>query len=119
MSDSFTIAMAGLGLAAVIVMPEQGPTAWLRERVLTRAGRGPFDCMLCLAPWAGLAAWGIDRIAPVGAMGALIAPGLVAGLMAIDRNRVTRVKRCVTCGGRNGAKEEGARGGQEGASQRP
>jgi hypothetical protein len=48
-----------MGLTILIVWPETGPSAWLRERVvrpiLPGRAKGALDCYICLGFWAGLA----------------------------------------------------------------
>lgn len=51
--------LCGLGLTILIVWPDGGPSAWLREKVLRRilVGRAGemLDCYVCFGFWAGLA----------------------------------------------------------------
>jgi hypothetical protein len=48
-----------MGLTVLIVWPQSGPSAWLREsvlrRVLPRRAREVLDCYICLSFWFGLA----------------------------------------------------------------
>lgn len=51
--------LSAMGATVLIVWPETGPTAWLREKVLRRVlpGRvgGVLDCYICMSFWMGLA----------------------------------------------------------------
>ena len=51
--------LSSLGLTILIVWPQEGPGAWLRERVLRRVLPGKakevLDCYICLGFWSGLA----------------------------------------------------------------
>lgn len=53
-----TILLSAMGLTILVVWPQSGPTAWLRERALRPllAGRAAevLDCYICLGFWAGL-----------------------------------------------------------------
>jgi hypothetical protein len=50
--------MSSMGLTVLIVWPQDGPSAWLRERVLRRVLWGKagqvLDCYVCLGFWSGL-----------------------------------------------------------------
>ena len=51
--------LSGLGLAVLLVWPQSGPSAWVRERLLRPAlGRNMveiLDCYICCGFWSGLA----------------------------------------------------------------
>jgi hypothetical protein len=49
---------SSMGLTILIVWPQEGPSAWLRDHALRRLlpsyARGALDCYVCLGFWAGL-----------------------------------------------------------------
>ncbi len=51
--------LSSMGLTILIVWPDSGPSAWLRERclrpLLPSAAKSVLDCYLCLGFWVGLA----------------------------------------------------------------
>lgn len=51
--------LSSMGLTILIVWPQSGPGAWVRELVLRRIlpskARGVLDCYVCLGFWTGLA----------------------------------------------------------------
>jgi len=51
--------LSSLGLTILIVWPQEGPGAWIRERVLRSVLPGKakelLDCYICLGFWSGLA----------------------------------------------------------------
>jgi hypothetical protein len=51
--------LSSMGLTILIVWPQDGPAAWLREEVLRRALPGKakevLDCYICTSFWSGLA----------------------------------------------------------------
>ncbi|MBI1374568.1 MAG: hypothetical protein GC159_17765 [Phycisphaera sp.] len=53
-----TMLLSTVGLTVLIVWPQNGPTAWLRERVLRRmlpaSAAGALDCYICFSFWAGM-----------------------------------------------------------------
>jgi hypothetical protein len=50
--------LSSMGLTVVLVWPQAGPSAWLRERVLKAVlparAAGVLDCYICFGFWAGL-----------------------------------------------------------------
>lgn len=54
-----TFLLASVGLTVLIVWPETGPSAWLREKVLRKLLPGQavkvLDCYVCLGFWVGAA----------------------------------------------------------------
>jgi len=50
--------VASMGLTVLIVWPQEGPGAWVRERALRRVLPGKakevLDCYICLGFWSGL-----------------------------------------------------------------
>lgn len=88
MSHALTIAAAGFGLACLVVIPADGPAAFLRESILEPGWRlaralvrskllwrwprqGPHDCLLCCTPYAAAVCWVVAFIAP-SAIGELV-----------------------------------------------
>lgn len=75
-------AVCGLGLAAVVVVPKNGPTAWCREKArpaLKRiGGEGVLDCVLCLCVWGALVAWAMLLLTgwSLGVAAVMATPGL-------------------------------------------
>ena len=57
-ADIASLVLASVGLTVLIVWPESGPSAWIRDRVLRRllpAKTGDvLDCYICCGFWAGL-----------------------------------------------------------------
>ena len=51
--------LSSMGLTVLIVWPQDGPGAWVREGVLRPAlpekAKGVLDCYVCLGFWSGLA----------------------------------------------------------------
>ena len=51
--------LCSVGLTVLLVWPQTGPGAWVRDRVLRRLlprrARDVLDCYICLGFWAGLA----------------------------------------------------------------
>ena len=51
--------LSSMGLTILVVWPESGPGAWVREQVLRPAlpstARGALDCYICLSFFSGLA----------------------------------------------------------------
>jgi hypothetical protein len=56
--DLATYILSVMGLTVLVVWPEHGPTALLRDRVLKRflpaAARGVLDCYICCGFWCAL-----------------------------------------------------------------
>jgi hypothetical protein len=56
-ADFLAYLLSSMGLTILIVWPQTGPSAWVRERVLRRAlpGRAKevLDCYICCGFWAG------------------------------------------------------------------
>jgi len=52
-----------MGLTILIVWPDEGPSAWLRENIfrplLPGKAKGVLDCYICLGFWAGLVMSGL------------------------------------------------------------
>ena len=50
--------LASMGLTILVVWPQDGPGAWVRESVLRRLLRGQaksvLDCYICMSFWSGL-----------------------------------------------------------------
>jgi hypothetical protein len=50
--------LASMGLTILIVWPADGPTAWIREKILRRLipkqVAGVLDCYVCMGFWSGL-----------------------------------------------------------------
>ena len=50
--------LSAAGLTILIIWPQTGPGAWIRERVLRRLLRGSaakvLDCYICFSFWCGL-----------------------------------------------------------------
>lgn len=59
LANLFTLLLSAVGLTVLIVWPQTGPSAWLRERVLRpllhARVREVLDCYVCLGFWTGLA----------------------------------------------------------------
>ena len=61
--------LSAMGLTVLVVWPQTGPGAWLRDRVLRPAlpagAREALDCYICCGFWAGLAMsplwWAFER----------------------------------------------------------
>jgi hypothetical protein len=61
--------LSAMGLTVLLAWPQDGPGAWVREKVLRkllpRAVGGVLDCYVCLGFWAGLllspAGWWLYR----------------------------------------------------------
>ena len=51
--------LSAMGLTILIVWPAQGPSAWLRDKILRRmlwpTARDVLDCYICLGFWTALA----------------------------------------------------------------
>ena len=51
--------LSSVGLTVLLVWPQTGPGAWVRDRVLRRLlprrARDVLDCYICLGFWVGLA----------------------------------------------------------------
>lgn len=85
--DSLTSLLAfllsSLGLTVVIVWPQDGPSAWFRERLLrprlSSAVVGVLDCYICCGFWVGLLLapiWWIFAHEPWLWSGCLMTPGV-------------------------------------------
>jgi len=75
--------LSAMGLTIIIVWPQDGPGAWVRERLLRRVLptrlQGVLDCYVCTGFWAGLAispAWWIMCHAWWAWSGCLMVPAL-------------------------------------------
>jgi hypothetical protein len=59
MTELLAFLLASMGLTILIVWPQDGPGAWLRENVLRKAlpgkGKEMLDCYICSGFWCGLA----------------------------------------------------------------
>jgi len=59
LADYLAYLLSSVGLTVLLVWPQTGPGAWLRDRVLRRVlperARGVLDCYICLGFWSGLA----------------------------------------------------------------
>ena len=68
-SDLLAYLLSAMGLTVLVVWPQTGPGAWLRERVLRPSipprFRGVLDCYICCGFWSGLALsplwWVLER----------------------------------------------------------
>ncbi len=53
-----TLLLSTMGIAVLIVWPEAGPSAWLRDRVLRRilpkSAQVVLDCYICAGFWCGM-----------------------------------------------------------------
>lgn len=83
MADLLALLLTSVGLTVVIVWPEDGPAAYLRDRVIRviipRPARGVLDCYICLGFWVGLVlspAWWIVSGSYWSWFGCLMTPGL-------------------------------------------
>ncbi len=51
--------LSSMGLTILIVWPQDGPGAWVREQVLRHVlpekAQGVLDCYVCMSFWSGLA----------------------------------------------------------------
>lgn len=58
LADVTSLLLSSVGLTVLVVWPENGPMASLRERVLRpmlpTAAREVLDCYICMGFWAGL-----------------------------------------------------------------
>jgi hypothetical protein len=59
--------LSAMGLTVLIVWPDKGPTAWLRDTIFRKLlpvkAQGVLDCYICLGFWIGLALeWPFWRI---------------------------------------------------------
>lgn len=58
MANLVALALSSMGLTILIVWPQGGPGAWLRERLLRPLLPGKtkdvLDCYICLSFWTGL-----------------------------------------------------------------
>lgn len=58
LADWFSYMLSAMGLTVLIVWPQSGPGAYLRERALRRAlparAAGVLDCYICCGFWCGL-----------------------------------------------------------------
>ena len=58
MSDLLAYLLGSMGLTVLIVWPDEGPSAWIRERILRRIlpgkARQILDCYICLSFWTSL-----------------------------------------------------------------
>ncbi|MHB1769408.1 MAG: hypothetical protein ACYCUV_16330 [Phycisphaerae bacterium] len=54
----FAYVLSAMGLAILVIWPEAGPGAFLREKVLRKAipqfAHGVLDCYICFGFWTGL-----------------------------------------------------------------
>jgi hypothetical protein len=54
-----TYVFAAMGLTILIVWPADGPSAWLRDKIVRKllwpSARGVLDCYICLSVWVALA----------------------------------------------------------------
>ena len=59
MASLLSFLLASMGLTIMVVWPQDGPGAWVRERVLRRLLPGKakevLDCYICTSYWTGLA----------------------------------------------------------------
>ncbi len=57
-TDFLAYVLSAVGVTVLVVWPENGPVAFVRERVLRRLLPGPaksvLDCYVCLGFWSGL-----------------------------------------------------------------
>jgi hypothetical protein len=57
-ADYLSYLMAAVGLTVLIIWPQHGPSAWLRDRLLRRvlpsAAAEVLDCYICCGFWCGL-----------------------------------------------------------------
>lgn len=79
-----TLELSAIGFTILIVWPQTGPSAWLRDQVIRRALPGSaaavLDCYICLSFWAGLflgAAWWYATGAAWCWAACLMTPGLM------------------------------------------
>ena len=53
-----SLCLSSLGLTVLLVWPERGPSAWVRDsvlrRILPQAVRPVLDCYVCAGFWSGL-----------------------------------------------------------------
>jgi hypothetical protein len=69
LSSLLAYLLSAMGLTVLVVWPQKGPGAWLRERELRPAlparMRGALDCYICRGFWSGLALspiwWAFER----------------------------------------------------------
>ena len=58
MSYLISFLLASMGLTIVIVWPQDGPGAWVRENILRKAlpvkSKEMLDCYVCTSFWSGL-----------------------------------------------------------------
>lgn len=58
MTELTTLLLASVGLTVLVVWPESGPAAAIRDRILRpllpKAHVGVLDCYICTGFWAGL-----------------------------------------------------------------
>lgn len=84
MNELLTIGAAGFGLAGLIVIPVDGPVAFVRNR-LPRVR--PLHCLLCATPWATAVVYGIQAVTGGWArellLVVLIGCGITAGAMVL------------------------------------
>lgn len=58
LTDLTAFLLTSMGLTVLVVWPEHGPSAWLREHLLRRSlprpAQGVLDCYICAGFWIGL-----------------------------------------------------------------
>ncbi len=101
MSELLVIAAAGFGLAGLIVVPSDGPVAFVRDRLPQVR---PLQCLLCATPYATAAVYGLQAV--LGGvvrellLTVLIAVGMTVASMVLAgfaQPNPTRAKRCKGC----------------------
>lgn len=73
--------LSSMGLSVLLVWPQRGPSAWVRDRLLLprlpKSAQAMLDCYLCCSFWSGLLlspAWWVFYHRPWCWSGCLIAP---------------------------------------------
>jgi hypothetical protein len=53
-----TLLLVGMGLTVIVIWPEEGPSAYMRDsllrKILPAFARPVLDCYICLSVWVGL-----------------------------------------------------------------
>lgn len=122
MSDFFTIAAAGFGLAGHLVIPAKGPIAALRDRFIEPGWRvlrwkarrqlrlpavGPHQCLPCATPYAATLVWALQAVLGGSArellLVVLVASGItfaamvLAGFASPSPAKAGKAGRCSSC----------------------